>query len=122
MFRLCPVRASARSSRRLPRKDRRRARISIHPSTFARIDADEELAADALKGTGQPEPTAQDIYRRHPPPRVALRIVGFAVPRWLYVAAVHYGLKFMFEAQQIRSDRLSSVHVTRGGRHDAPRA
>jgi len=62
------------------------------PALSRASDADEELAADALKGAGQPELTVRDsaggLCRRG---HVA-DIVSFALSRRLNVA-VHYGLK-----------------------------
>jgi hypothetical protein len=44
------------------------------PALSRASNADEELAADALKGAGQPEPTVRDMCGRRMPPRSRRRI------------------------------------------------
>jgi hypothetical protein len=44
------------------------------PALSRASDADEELAADALKGAGQLEPTVRDTCWRHMPPMSRRRI------------------------------------------------
>src|SRR6516162_4449346 len=88
------------------------------PALSRASDADEELAADALKGAGQPEPTVRDTCWRRMPPRSRRRISSAWQYRGGPTVAVHYGLKSMFQAQQVRSDRHRSVHATRTRRYD----
>ena len=53
--------SAAKSSTKRPRANAGFDPIPAHSRAF---NADEELAADALKGAGQPEPTVRDIFRR----------------------------------------------------------
>ena len=63
--------SAAKSSTKRPRANAGFDPIPAHSRAF---NADEELAADALKGAGQPEPTVRDMCGRRMPPRSRRRI------------------------------------------------
>ena len=115
MFRLCPVRASARPPRCLRWKVGAEADAGFDPALQRADDAGRKSWPEALKEQGNrslrcgtcaggdaaaaasPIPQHQQKSRRRN-------------------AAVHHGLKSMFEAQQVRSDRHRSVQATHAGR------
>ena len=65
------------------------------------------------KGAGQPEPTARACAGGNSAAEAARRYRQHQQYRGGASAAVHHGLEFMFEAQQVRSDRHGSVQATR---------
>ena len=73
-----------------------------------------------LKEQGNRSLRCGTVWRRMPPRSRRRKIVSFALSRRPNVA-VHYGLKSMFEAQQVRSVRHRSVHATRACRRDVLR-
>jgi hypothetical protein len=120
---LCPVGASARPPRCLPgTRGRRRTGFRSIPAFSRANDADEELAPRPLKEQGNRslrcETDSGGACRQgHLAEYRRLRSIAAALN-----VAVHYGLKSMFEAQQVRSVRHRSVHATRARRRDVIRA
>ena len=85
----------------------------------APTDSDEEASPMPLKEQGsRSRPSGAradgDVHRRSG----IADTVSTQSNRGGASAAVHHGLEFMFEAQQVRSDRYGSVYATRAGRRD----
>ena len=112
---MCPVRASARPPRCLQWSERPRAGAGFDP--FQRFRAlsmrTKSWPLTPLRSRATGAYGAGQMPAAHAAEVASPNTAGLAVSRRPN-GAVHYGLKSMFEAQQIRSDRQRSVQATRG--------
>src|ERR1700677_4905982 len=114
MFRLCPVRASGKSAAMAPEPIAgvaADADFHAFPRNNAPTDADEEASPIPSKEQGSRSRPGSaraggDVHCRSG----IADTVSAQSNRGGASAAVHHGLEFMFEAQQVRSGRHGGVH------------